>query len=121
MKYLQITMPNGERWGVPISVIARDRANYYADKDTERDGLSKEQRDKRYEDEYRYTLEDELEIYDWAPNNMNWIDVKEHAIEIGAERLTERGYQEGWINGDKTIIDLSDISVSSKTGENDEG
>lgn len=108
MKYLQVTMPNGERWGVPIYIIAESRANYYANKDAIREGLTKEERDKRYEEEYSYTLEDEFEICDWAANNMNWIDVKEYAIEISFEALTERGYQEGWINGDKTIIDIKE-------------
>jgi len=26
---LRITMPDGSRWDVPISIIANDRANYY--------------------------------------------------------------------------------------------
>ena len=110
MKYLQIIMPNGERWAVPISIIAANRATYYADKDAKREGLTKEERDKLYEEEYNYTIEDELEIYDWAPNNMDWVDVKDHAVELGVEKMSERGYQEGWVNGEKTIIDLVDSS-----------
>ena len=105
-KYLQVEMPNSERWVVPISIIAKDRATYYADLDAERDGLTKEERDKRYDEEYRYAMEDEDEIFDWAPNNMDWKDVKEYAIEIGAEKLSERGYQEGWCNGDKQIVEV---------------
>lgn len=112
-KYLQVTMPNGERWGVPLSIIAHSRATYYADLDAKRDGLSKEERDQRYEEEYTYTIEDKLEIHDWAPNNMNWTDVSEHAIYIGPEKLTDRGYQEGWINGAKEIVDLKDVSTAS--------
>jgi len=107
-KHLQVTMPNGERWAVPISIIAQSRATYYADRDAEKEGLSKEDRDKRYEEEYSYTMGDRLEIHDWAPNNMNWADVREHAVNIGAEELDDRGYQEGWINGEKKIIDLDE-------------
>lgn len=107
-KYLQVTMPNGERWGVPISIIAHSRATYFANKDAKRQGLTTEERDQRYEEEYTYTLEDELEIYDWAPNNMNWVDVRDDAIFIGAEELTDRDYQEGWSNGEKDIISRID-------------
>jgi len=105
-KYLQVTMPNGERWGVPIGIIAHSRATYYANRDAEKEGLDAEKRDERYEEEYAYTMEDEYEVYDWAPNNMNWDDVRGDAILIGAEELTDRGYQEGWINGEKKIISL---------------
>lgn len=103
-KYLQVTMPNGERWAVPISIIAHSRATYYADKDAKEDGLSQEERDELYKEEYSYTMEDKYEIHDWAPNNMNWVDVREHAIRIGPVEPTDRDFQEGWINGEKKII-----------------
>ena len=106
MKCLQVTMPNGERWVVPISIIAKDRATYYANKDAEKEGLSGTERDERYEEEYDLAMEDSLEIYDWAPNNMNWVDVKDYATFIGSEKLSDRDYQEGWVNGEKKIIDI---------------
>ena len=107
-KHLRVTMPNGERWAVPISIIAEGRATYYADRDAERQGLSKEERNKRYREEVFYALGDEYEIRDWASNNMDWTDVRDRAINIGAEELDDRGYQEGWINGEKKIIDLDE-------------
>lgn len=114
MKYLRVTMPNGERWAVPVSIIAHHRATYYADYDAEKDNLSQEERDQVYEDEYYVTIKDDLEIYDWAPNNMNWSDVKEQAVFLGPKELTEREYQEGWINGEKKIVGLDPQSLHRK-------
>jgi hypothetical protein len=39
MKYLSMTMPDGSKWGVPVEMIARNRAAHYAsefDGDVER-------------------------------------------------------------------------------------
>lgn len=94
-------MPNGERWVVPIDIIAKHRAKYYAGREE-----SPEDHDRVYEEEYTFTMEDSLEVHDWAPNNMNWTDVKEHAVFIGPFVLTDRDYQEGWLNGEKKIIEL---------------
>jgi len=105
MKCLRVTMPNGERWVVPTTVIANDRAKYYAGREE-----SPEDSDRVYEEEYEFAMEDDLEIYDWAPNNMNWVDVKEHATFIGPLALSDRDYQEGWVNGEKKIVEL-DIRV----------
>ena len=97
-KYLQVEMPNGERWLVPLHIIADDRAKYFAKKDP----------DTTYEEEYEYALSEEYEIFDWAANNMNWKEVKEYAKEGGRDQLTERGYQEGWCNGEKEIVELEE-------------
>lgn len=110
MKCLEVTMPDGGRWAVPASIIAKDRATYYANRDLEKGNISKSEWDERYEEEYIYTLEDAFEIPDWAANNMNWVDVKEQATFIGPKQLSDRDYQEGWINGKKKIIDI-DIRV----------
>jgi hypothetical protein len=85
-----VTMPDGSEWGVPIEVIARDRAAHYAheyDGDVERS---------LQEDTYPLFLSDHYEIHDWAANNMNWEDVEPHS-----KRLTfaDTDYQEGWCNG----------------------
>ena len=103
-------MPDGGRWAVPTSIIAKDRARYYANRDLEKGRISESELDERYDEEYAFAMEDDLEIYDWAPNNMNWVDVKEHATFIGPKQLSDRDYQEGWLNGEKKIIDI-DIRV----------
>ena len=92
-----VTMPDGSRWGVPVDVIARDRAKNYANEfggDAER-SLA--------EDTIPLFTESEFEIIDWAANNMNWDDVKTHASRM-ASSAVEPDYQEGWVNGDKQLV-----------------
>jgi hypothetical protein len=92
-KYLRVTMPDGTQWDVPAGLIALDRANYYATTMNERD------------DEYAYALDNPDELLDWAANNMNWADVASEAREVGRESTD---YQEGWINGEKEIVEYED-------------
>ena len=44
MKVLRVTMPDGSRWDVPCSVIAKNRAEYYANTGDD------------YQEEYDYTM-----------------------------------------------------------------
>ena len=73
-------------------LIVKDRAKYYVKEDPETS----------FDKEVEYALEDEYEIMDWAANNMNWEDVVLQAQEVVK---AEPDYQEGWINGDKEIIE----------------
>ena len=74
-KFLRVTFGDGVAvYDVPLDVIARDRAEHYAsefDGDIER-SLA--------EDTIPLFDEDGFEAEDWAANNMDWRDVKEHAI-----------------------------------------
>lgn len=94
---LIVTMPDGSRWGVPVDIIARDRAKNLADEfggDVER-SLA--------EDTIPLFTRFENTIIDWAANNMNWDDVKAHAARM-AHSEPEPDYQEGWVNGDKQLV-----------------
>lgn len=96
MKCLRVTMPDGSKWDVPVHVIARNRATYYAyefDGDTERS--LKEDTLSLFKDDYH--------IRDWAANNMNWNEVVKHAIRLHI--TPEPDYQEGWMNGAQEIVD----------------
>jgi hypothetical protein len=93
-KYLRVTMPNGQKYDIPAKVIANNRATYYADKE----GKGK------YQEEYDFTLNDKFELQDWAANNMNWEDVEDLA-ELVKENKQKVDFQEGWINGEKEIIE----------------
>lgn len=96
-KHLFITMPDASVWAVPVDVIARNRAAYYAHQyggDIER-SLT--------EDTLPLFEGDSYEIEDWAANNMNWGEVVAHARLINEG---ETDYQEGWVNGDKEVNDL---------------
>ena len=92
MKYLRTTMPDGSKWDVPAEVIAKNRADYYEDKEP---GL--------YDSEYEFTMENDDELADWAANNMNWEDVESDAVKYcGGDNVDD--FQEGWVNGEKKVV-----------------
>lgn len=98
-KQMQVEMPDGSIWAVPVDVIARNRAEYYKgefDGDVIR-SLA--------EDTMPLFNDDDYSIEDWAANNMNWDDVKSVAVMVSAG---ECDYQEGWVNGDKNIVTTPD-------------
>ena len=96
-KHLQITMPDGSKWAVPVDVIAMNRAVYYA----KNDGISIE--DSLNNDTNPLFESDDFEIEDWAANNMNWSDVEHLAV---CTRKGEIDFDEGWANGDKDVVDI---------------
>jgi len=88
MKYLVMTMPNGEKWEVSAEIIAKSRAEYYGP------------------EIYKITLEDDFELMDWASNNMNWTEVKEFAKKVkGPDPILEEDFQECWMNGEREVIE----------------
>lgn len=100
-KFYRVTMPDGSKWDVPCYVIAQNRAMYYAKRETGEDGGPEFGR--VYKEEFDYTIEDNLELEDWATNNMHWNDVKRHAqmTEIGPDDVD---YEDGWTNGEKQFV-----------------
>lgn len=99
-KYLRVTMPDGSKYDVPAKLIAEDRAKYYAKLDSERGDADY---DEAYRNEFDFTMENDFELKDWAANNMNWDDVKDHAVKV--EEVVEVDFQEGWVNGPKDIVE----------------
>ena len=91
-----VEMPDGSRWGVPVEIIALSRADHYADEFGYNTALSLE------EDTWPLFEKDYYEVKDWAANNMNWEDVREHAVRLPSD-VPEVDYQEGWVNGEHTI------------------
>jgi len=89
-----VTMPDGSRWSVPVKVIAKNKAEYYAD---DFGGDLDESLRVTYKD-FDY---DDYEVKDWAQNNMNWEDVAEHAVQLDPPENVD--YDEGWVNGEKEI------------------
>ena len=90
----KITMGDGSVWSIPIMVIAENRADNYKH---EFDGSLE---DSLAKDTIPLFTQDDYEIQDWARNNMNWCDVKKHAIQT---YHVDCDYQDGWINGDVNI------------------
>lgn len=104
-EWLQVKMPDGSFWAVPIGLIAYNRATCFAD-EFEGKELSDRIEKSLNEDTLPLFEEDNYEIKDWAANNMNWSDVKEFAVQIKVD-LPEPDYQEGWVNGEKKIIETA--------------
>lgn len=94
--YYEVTMPDGSLWGVPLEVIALNRADSYAhefDGDAER-SLN--------EDTMPLFREDPSEVSDWAQNNMDWKDVSDKAVLIKSGDAVD--HQEGWVNGRSKVV-----------------
>ena len=94
-----VNAPDGSRWAVPVMTIARDRAKHYA---SEFDGDVERSLD---EDTMPLFEADPYNVQDWAVNNMNWADVKDHArIYAPAKPITDEDMQEAWMEGAKEVV-----------------
>lgn len=92
-KYMTVEMADGSKWGVPVEMIARHRAQHYAHEfggDIER-SLA--------EDTNPLFESDEFEIHDWAVNNMNWSDFDGHQMKLAEPPAQD--FQEAWLSGAK--------------------
>ena len=97
-KYLAVTQADGSEWGVPVEMIALNRATHYAsefDGDVER-SLN--------EDTLPLFESDSFEVKDWASNNMNWDEFGGHQIKL--KDADSGNFQEAWMNGEKRIVTL---------------
>lgn len=97
MKYLRVTMENGEIWDIPLTVIAADRAHYLFTNNKD-EFSSQGDAFKRVMQEFE---DDNFEADDWASNNMDWESVLPHAVRVGEPVLD---YDYLWVNGDKELI-----------------
>ncbi|MFO7846010.1 MAG: hypothetical protein R6V27_05550 [Balneolaceae bacterium] len=95
-KKLRITMPDGSKYDVPISVIAENRAENYKDEFDNNIAMS------LMEDTLPLFESSPYEITDWAAGNMNWSDVAEYAEKVGTTE--DPDFQEGWVNGEKEVV-----------------
>ncbi|MBN6492740.1 hypothetical protein JZM31_06675 [Acinetobacter pittii] len=96
-KYLIISMPDGLDYGVPIEVIARNRAEHYADEFNGDITLS------LIEDTLPLFASDSYEIRDWASNNMNFSDVKEQTIVL-KKKVAKEDFEDAWCNGEWKVV-----------------
>jgi len=98
-KFLRVTFSNGEQWDIPATVIAEDRAKYYSNKE----GTMPKEKAEIFKEEMSTALSDDYEITDWAANNMNWDDVKEHAVMVEIGKKID--YADEWTNADTEVIE----------------
>lgn len=94
-KYLLVRMPDFSVWDVPTQIIADNRIDYHV----RRYGVGREQA--KAETEQLFT-EHPFYIEDWVANNMDWDEVKAHAVQVRGNGVD---YQEGWVNGEKCVTD----------------
>lgn len=97
-KSLRFCMSDGSVWGVPVRVIAMNRAASYAqefggdlDKSLTLDTLP-------------LFAQDDQEIIDWAQNNMNWSDVADQVRLLFVSKPVVPKYQTEWLNSPKQIV-----------------
>jgi hypothetical protein len=96
-KYMTVKLDDGSIWGVPVEMIARNRATHYAsefDDDVERS---------LKEDTLPLFDDDDYEIHDWAVNNMNWSDFDGHQVKL--QDAPTPDFQEAWNSNDKGFAD----------------
>jgi len=104
VKYLIVEFSDRKRYAIPIELIAKHRAKYYAKKDSER-GLGRY--DIIYAEELAYAMDDDYELIDWASNNMNWKDVKDRAALLET-KIEPTDYDKEWANAKMEIAELSE-------------
>jgi DNA phosphorothioation-dependent restriction protein DptG len=74
--FLKIEFDNWDVFQVPIEVVQKDKANYYAN--------LKEEDPEEFEERINEDLDD------WAQNNMDWEDLVEHATLVKSENYSHR-------------------------------
>jgi len=105
-KYIQVKFSDGKRYNILASIIAHERATYYANHDEGEQGVEPTSEWKEvYRTEFDLTLEDNSELLDWASNNMNWSDVEGRAILIPSEPK-KVDYEDEWTNAKRKVVNL---------------
>lgn len=89
-KYYTIEMENGDIYGIPAEIIAKNYADYYA--------ANGENYDENFSAMMEWFDTDNYEFADWAKNNMNWDDVKNVAVLLDTKRIIPN-FQNSWVNG----------------------
>lgn len=93
--YLTVKQSDGSVWGVPVEMIARNRAEFYAYEfggDVERS---------LQEDTVPLLLAHPGEIMDWASNQMDWSDFDGHQVQLSPPEQVD--FKKGWLRGDKGL------------------
>lgn len=96
-KLMTVKMPDGSKWGVPVEMIARNRATHYASEfngDVERSLV---------EDTLPFFEQSDYAIEDWAKNNMSWSDFDGHQVKVSDAPPPD--FQHAWMNGETGYAD----------------
>lgn len=102
MKVIKITTTEGQ-YGIPLEMVAEDRANYYI---VEVEKNSKESNEFRRE--VAWVMDDDYEGIDWVINNSDWDDWKSKAILLNKNKKTSD--DDFWFSSDN--FDIIDININ---------
>lgn len=99
-KYIYLRFKDGSKWRLPLEFVARNRAEYYAQKDFERGHVLDLQQ--AIASEIEWVMQDDFEAIDWMGNSMNWSDIQPHLEQVNPPSPTlykdEFPNMENWID-----------------------
>lgn len=77
VRWIHIRFPNGDVWRVDAEPIAKNRAEYYAKRESEGivNGPDQNSYQRIFWDEFHYAIRSDDELRDWMFNNMDWKDL----------------------------------------------
>lgn len=101
--WLHIEMPDRSVWAVPAEVIAKNRAAFYAERETGETSSPEYQAEFNGELTFALSEAGHYALTDWAVGDMNWEDVAEHAKQ--AKPAPAVDLEEGWMGGSKWVAE----------------
>lgn len=113
---LVIEQKDGSMWGVPVEIIARNRAEHYKGEfggDIEH-SLAEDTIPLFSNDAPTLICSEsagDREIHDWASNNMNWSDVEPHAVKVMNAPAEALDFQEAWVNGEYSVAPRNEATA----------
>ena len=96
-KKIFIEMPDKSVWAVEPSLVAEDRANYYA----QLEGFERDS--EQWKAERQFALESKYELIDWCHGNMDWKDLQAKMV----RPPTEADY-ETWFACSDPIVEVGE-------------
>lgn len=102
MKYIRIKFINSDEFDIPFDIIARNRAEYYANLDNQDNPSVRdvpEELEKEIQEEFNLVINDERKIADWLFNSMDWKDIEEQVLKVPNSYLnSDVNYEASWCN-----------------------
>jgi len=95
-KQMNVRMPDGSVWAVPVEMIAKHRAEHYAHE------FGGDIARSLAEDTIPLFESEDYAIEDWAENNMNWRDFDGNQVLVEKPNVVD--YQDGWLSGEKSFV-----------------
>ena len=96
-KLMTVKMPDGSKWGVPVEMIARNRAAHYASE------FNGDIECSLAEDTLPLFEQSDYAIEDWAKNEMNWSDFDGHQVKVSDAPPPD--FQDAWMSGETGYAD----------------